>query len=384
MFLRLTNGKIVTRDKTLSGYDIIIENERIVDICKSNCINNIKNTVDCDDNYIMPGFIDLHCDMLESIVVPRKGIIFDVDYALLQSDKQLISQGITTIFHSISIANSTIVNRKRTLSVEQQLQIGKHIKKAKNLLINHKFHARLELNTIEAYNNIIEMIVNNEIDELSFMDHTPGQGQYHNIDTFKKEIDKQYGLLSTFEKDRIVKICQSKTKLSIEQLNYLISLCNDLKVPLAYHDVDNKKIVEWIKNNSFSICEFPLSVSVARTIQESGMYVLVGAPNVVQGQSHNNNTSAIELLKLGLAQIICSDYYSPSMLLSIFKLRDIGFSLENAVDFVSYYPAKAIGLKNKGYISVGNIADLIIVNSSSLPFVSSVIVNGKFKYRISV
>lgn len=385
IIMRLTNGKIVTKDTVLYGYDLIIENDKIKDICCSSGAKYSCDVVDCNENYIMPGLIDLHCDTLESIVVPRKGLVFDVDYALLQSDRQLISQGITTIYHSISVANSTIVNRKRTLSVEEQLKIGECIKKAKNLLINHKYHARLELNTIDAYDTVINMIKNNEIDELSLMDHTPGQGQYHDLEMFKKEIDKQYGELNETNKNKIIQTCQSKKKFTIEQLQYIISLCNTHKIPMAYHDVDNKKIVKWMKTNNFSICEFPLTLSVAQDIRESNLYTLVGAPNIIHGKSHNNNTSAIELLKHGLAQIICSDYYSPAMLLSIFKLKEIGFKLEEAVCFASYFPAQALGLCNKGCIAVGNIADIIIVHKNkSLPYVTSAFVNGKLKYRIGV
>lgn len=380
---RLTNGKIVTKNGVLVGYDLIIDNKQIIDICLSSETKCFCDTFNCKSNYIMPGLIDLHCDTLESIIVPRKGLIFDINYALLQSDRQLISQGITTIYHSVSIANSTIVNRKRTLSVKKQLQIGKCIKMSKNLLINHKYHARIELNTIEAYDDIISMIENDEIDELSLMDHTPGQGQYHDLDTFKKEIDKQYGSLDEKEKNTVIDICKSKTKFTKEQLERIISLCNTHKIPLAYHDVDKIEIVNYIRNNMFTICEFPLNLEVAKYIRESNLYTLVGAPNIVHGKSHNNNLSATELLKLGLAQIICSDYYSPSMLLSIFKLRETGFPLCEAVCFASYYPAQAIGLKNKGNIAVGNIADIIIVNENKpLPFVTAVFVDGKLKYKI--
>ena len=331
----------------------------------------------------MPGLIDLHCDTLESIIVPRKGLIFDVDYSLLQIDKQLISLGITTMYHAISIANSTIVNRKRTLSVEKQLEIGKTIKAAKNLLINHKFHARIELNTIEAYDILINMIKNGQIDEISLMDHTPGQGQYHDFDLFKKEIDKQYGFLSESDKNRIISTCLNKEKFSENQLKSIISLCNAYQIPMAYHDVDNYKIVDWMKLNNFSICEFPLYLKVAKYVNESSIYNLVGAPNIIHGKSHNNNLSAFELLKSGLANIVCSDYYPSAMLLSIFKLNELGFRLEEATRFCSYFPAKVLGLSNRGYIAAGNYADLIIVNAKhSLPYVTSAYVNGKLKYKI--
>ena len=79
--------------------------------------------IDCTGKFIMPGLIDIHSDVVENIIVPRKGIIFSNYTALSEVDKELASQGITTMYHSISIANSTICNRKRTLSVKQMIAI---------------------------------------------------------------------------------------------------------------------------------------------------------------------------------------------------------------------------------------------------------------------
>lgn len=122
---------------------------------------------------------------------------------------------------------------------------------------------------------------------------------------------------------------------------------------------------------------------MAQYSDKSGLYNLVGAPNIIHGKSHNNNLSAIELLKSGLVKIICSDYYSAAMLLSIFRLKELGFGLEAATRFCSYFPAKALGLDNKGCIAVGNYADIIIVNAKhSLPYVTSAYINGKLKYKI--
>lgn len=384
--LKLINGKIVLSNKTLVGYDLYIDNGKIIDICKHLSMSkSICDIIDCKDAYIMPGLIDLHCDTLESIIVPRKGIQFNIAYSLLQSDRQYISQGITTMYHSISVANSTIVNRKRTLTVSNQLEIGKTIKQTKDLLINHKYHARFELNTIEAYNPILNMLYNKEIDELSFMDHTPGQGQYRDLEMFKKEIDKQYGYLSETKKSKVIADCISKPKLSTKQIDCLIATCHNQNVPLTYHDVDKKAIVDWMKANHFSICEFPLELSVAEDIKKAKIHTLVGAPNIIIGRSHNNNLSALELLKTGLAHIICSDYYSPAMLQSIFILQKYGFTLEESVRFGTYNPAIAMGIKNKGIISVGNVADIIVVNVTDFtPYVTAALVNGELKYMIKI
>jgi alpha-D-ribose 1-methylphosphonate 5-triphosphate diphosphatase len=176
--LLLHQGTVVQSDKCLTEHSVLIRDGKIERVVCSNDVDTSAHiTIDCSGLFIMPGFIDIHSDVLETMIVPRKGIIMDVEIALFEIDKQLISQGITTTYHSISIANSTVCDEKRTLSIEQMLEIGRHIAHLNNgLLIDHKYHARLEVNTIEVYEEIADMIRDGAIDELSLMDHTPGQG----------------------------------------------------------------------------------------------------------------------------------------------------------------------------------------------------------------
>ncbi|MBR5472955.1 MAG: amidohydrolase family protein [Clostridia bacterium] len=55
----LTNAKIVTEGKILEGYDIIVDNDKIIDVKPSGETSGAK--VDLGGNYIAPGFIEIHC-----------------------------------------------------------------------------------------------------------------------------------------------------------------------------------------------------------------------------------------------------------------------------------------------------------------------------------
>ena len=142
----LANGLIVLQHEVLQGNAIVICGEKIEDIVsieEATHLKNVSDYIDCSGLYIIPGLIDIHSDMVETIIVPRKGLTFSNEIALHEADRQLIGHGITTIFHSISIANSTICNRERTLSVPQMISIGDAINKYDSqLLIHHRFHAR--------------------------------------------------------------------------------------------------------------------------------------------------------------------------------------------------------------------------------------------------
>lgn len=385
----LTNGKIVTVNEVLHDFALVLRGsiiEKIIPQSELPLDEGEVEIIDCMDQYILPGLIDIHSDMIESIIVPRKGLVFDYSIALFEADRQLISQGITTIFHSISIANSTICNRKRTLSVADMIGIGDAIcQYDPELLIHHRFHARLELNTIEAFEDIAHRIQQGKIHELSLMNHTPGQGQYTSLDMFKVEIKKQYGDVSEVRMDEIITECQSKPLLSQSQIATLLAYSTANNIPVAFHDVETESQLEFMKKYNICISEFPLNISIAAKASEWGLLNLVGAPNILKKKSHNNNASAIELLSNGWAKIICSDYFSPALLLSVFMLPKVTqLSLSEAVRCATYYPAQAVNIDSKyGSISPGKNADIIVVDDRGIvPKVVLAFVDGQQKHRL--
>ena len=55
----LTNGKIVSDGKVLCGYDIVIKDNKIVEVKPTD--ETIGEKIDLKGNYIAPGFIEIHC-----------------------------------------------------------------------------------------------------------------------------------------------------------------------------------------------------------------------------------------------------------------------------------------------------------------------------------
>jgi alpha-D-ribose 1-methylphosphonate 5-triphosphate diphosphatase len=56
--------------------------------------------IDADGLKVLPGIVDLHGDAFERQMMPRAGVDFPVDVALADSDRQAISNGITTVYHA--------------------------------------------------------------------------------------------------------------------------------------------------------------------------------------------------------------------------------------------------------------------------------------------
>ena len=92
------------------------------------------------------------------------------------------------------------------------------------------------------------------------------------------------------------------------------------------------------------------------------MAVVMGAPNVVRGGSHSGNISARDLAAAGLLDILSSDYAPVSLLHAAFLLHSgIEMPLPEAVAKVSFNPARALRLNDRGEIAPGKRADLVRV-----------------------
>lgn len=63
-YLLIKNGTIVTHDKTIFNQDILIENDRIVEI-ETNIEMEHCDYIDATGMYIVPGLVDMHCDLCD-------------------------------------------------------------------------------------------------------------------------------------------------------------------------------------------------------------------------------------------------------------------------------------------------------------------------------
>jgi alpha-D-ribose 1-methylphosphonate 5-triphosphate diphosphatase len=117
--------------------------------------------------------------------------------------------------------------------------------------------------------------------------------------------------------------------------------------------------------------------------KSQGMHVCVGAPNVVRGSSHSNNMRAIDAIKAGAADMLCSDYVPSAMLAAIFLLADRHMPLHEAVRLATLHPAQALGLEGEwGSVEAGKKADLILVElNEGYPLVRATIVDGIIVYQ---
>jgi alpha-D-ribose 1-methylphosphonate 5-triphosphate diphosphatase len=102
----------------------------------------------------------------------------------------------------------------------------------------------------------------------------------------------------------------------------------------------------------------------------------------VRGRSHLGWASAARLAEAGICSVLTSDYYYPCLLRAAFTLAGRGtLGLPEAWALISANPAAAAGLTDRGSITVGKRADLVLVDASgALPRPVATIAGGRIAY----
>lgn len=388
MITIIKNGKIVTPDAVEEGKTVVIEDDRIKEICtdyegKADCV------MDAEGGYIMPGFIDVHSDKIEQVILPRPTAQIDFGLALAECEKELLGLGITTVYHSLSLYKDEFFGKSPLRTKENVQKMAELIQDIheKEHLIHHRFHLRLEIDNFAGFDIAKSMIDENMVNEISFMDHTPGQGQYRDLMVYQEAVEKYQGReIKEQGMEAIIDYHKNKDRLSFEQLRELSAYAAKKGITTASHDDDCVEKLEVNGKIGVAISEFPITIDVAREAHNRGFYTVVGAPNVLLGGSHSGNMSAAEAMKDGCADIICSDYFPQAILHSIFIMaKQYGCSLPEIVKKATLNPAKAMKIDaDYGSIEAGKKADILIVaEKEGRPAVTGVLVDGEIELHVA-
>jgi len=368
----LTGARVVLPTETRQTVSILMEEGFITAIDPES--TNGAHAVDLRGRTLLPGLIDLHCDALEKEVEPRPNVHFPLDFACAQADKRNAAAGITTVFHALSFANHELGVRNNTFAAEIARAVHAWQPHA---LVDNRVHARYEITDETAPPVLEAMLVAGDAHLISFMDHTPGQGQFKDMAAYRSYLSKTYKKTDA-ELDTIMSAKLGAAESAMGRMKAVAAVARACGIAIASHDDDSPEKVETVSALGAAISEFPVNVATARAARAQGLVTLFGAPNMLRGKSQSGNMRALDAVLEGVADCLCGDYSPAALLPSVLKLPDLApIALHEAVALVSRNPARAVGLTDRGEISPGKRADLIAVKwLGGLPQVERVWVKG--------
>jgi len=387
----LRNALVVTPDDVLEDHELVLSGDTIVSIAPSGTTTQKDAQVfDCAGGWLMPGFIDIHADYIEHMAAPRPNAMMDLGIALHEAEREFLTHGITTMFHSLSFYGRKDFSTNPIRSPEATRALTRYITDShtKSHLVHHRFHARFEIDSVSRVDELRAYIEEGMVHLVSFMDHTPGQGQYRDLEMYR-HILKGYRDLSDQDIDTIIAESKQKQTVSAQLLMSLSEAAQKKGIAIASHDDDSQQKIELVRGLGATISEFPITMDVAKAASALGMHTVAGAPNVLKGGSHAGNLSATEAILEGCVDILCSDYYPPALLHAVFRLyNQHGLNLSQAVKLVTLNPAQAVGMQaGYGSLEAGKKADVLLVRvlEDQTPVVTDAWLAGQksmgFRYR---
>jgi len=372
----LSNARIVLADRTIMG-SLTIDDGIITAIDDA---TDAPDAVDFEGDFLLPGIIDLHTDNIEHHLHPRPAVRWPSSVAaVLSHDWQVLGAGITTVLDSLSMGDYDSKGQ-RTAMLEAAIDAVSQAKAAGLLKSDHYFHFRCELSDAGLLDLAQRHIDNPALRLVSMMDHTPGQGQWHNLEIYRAFRRKKNGQVWSDEEwdVYIAGRLQSQALHVTPSRAWIADAARARAVPMASHDDTTIADVDRAHADGIAISEFPTTMEAARRAHELGMQNVMGAPNIVLGGSHSGNVSAMALADEGLLDILTSDYVPASMLHAAFILAQRGLELHDAIAMVSSRPAAALGFTDRGQVAAGLRADLLRVRVvDGLPVIGGIWVAGR-------
>ena len=332
-----------------------------------------------DGLLVLPGIVDIHGDAFERQMMPRPGVDFAMDIALLDSDRQAVANGITTVFHGVTWSWEPGLrgpeNARTMLDALERLR--------PRLGADTRFHLRHETFNLEAEPEILRWLSERRIDLVAFNDHMLIADETSPRSKKLAQMVERSGL-SREAFLRLVDRVKARGNEVPASIARIAQAALTHGVPLLSHDDASPDQRRWFRALGCRLAEFPTTLETAQEAAAHGDDIVLGAPNVVRGGSHIGWIDAKEMVGRGLCSVLASDYYYPAQLLAAFRIADENvLPLHAAWALVSQTAATAARLTDRGTIARDRRADLILVDTQhERPRVVATIVAGRIVHLV--
>ncbi len=353
--LTLVGAQVLTETDGLRSTDLSIAGGYVVDA-------RAAKVVDLSGFMVLPGIVDLHGDGFERHLAPRRGAMKQMNEGVLAAEAELAANGITTAvmaqFHSWEGG---------LRAPEYAAQVFKAIQTVQGDVVTDLIpQLRFETHMLDDYAGLVEQIRDWGVQYLVFNDHLP-----HAKLAAGKKPPRLTGqaLKAGRNPEKHLEMMQEMHRRSPEVPQALDQLCAALAeqgVLMGSHDDQSAEGRAIWRARGVWLSEFPETIEAAEAARSGGDPIVLGAPNVVRGGSHNGNVSAAELIAMGLCDALASDYHYPSPRRAALMLAKTGvLDFSDAWALVSSGPAAVLGLMDRGTLKIGARADLVVLEQGT-------------------
>jgi alpha-D-ribose 1-methylphosphonate 5-triphosphate diphosphatase len=365
----LTNAKLVLLDRVLDG-SVVMRGDRIAAIDAGQ--SDAAGAIDVDGDFLIPGVVDVHTDNLERQVQPRSNARWPSRSAMLAHDAQCAAAGVTTVLDALCIGDLGF-DKERIKTFQDGVSDLDALADTGLLKSEHFLHLRCEVPARDVLALFDPVARHGRVRMISLMDHSPGVGQYANME-FYRALRRRDGTPEDHIERRIIELQDQRARLRAPNRRALLDRIAGRDVAIASHDDRTEEEIVENARDGIRISEFPVTMLAAKAAKAHGMMVIAGAPNIVRGGSHSGNVSAAELVLAGAVDAFASDYVPASLVEAAFLCAEQGgITLPQAIALITDRPAQMARLPDRGRLAPGLRADLVRVRvHQGLPVVRQV------------
>ena len=355
----LANAMLVLPNEVIHGA-IRVQDGQIAAIDAGGAVP--QGAIDCEGDLLMPGLIELHTDNLERHIEPRPRVNWPHASAIIAHDAELASVGITTVFDALRVG-SVVSNKKANYGEYARLLADENLdlRATGALRITHFLHLRAEVCSETLIDELAKFGPDDRIGIVSLMDHTPGQRQFRDLTQLRAYVCGKHGLSETEFESHVADQVALSQRLGAAHEAAAVTESRRFGAVLASHDDTTAEQVAISALHGAHFAEFPTTVEAARACHDHGIKVMMGAPNLIRGGSHSGNVAAHKLAEADLLDILSSDYVPSALLSAALMLGDLWGDVARGMRTVTSAPAAAVGLQDRGQLTLGARADLIRV-----------------------
>ncbi|WP_299618308.1 alpha-D-ribose 1-methylphosphonate 5-triphosphate diphosphatase [uncultured Tateyamaria sp.] len=358
--------------------------------------------IDARGLILAPALIDVHGDAFERQMMPRPGVFFPTDTAVIDTDRQLAANGIATAYHAVTLGwepGLRDVDRGRAL-----IQAMRDL--APRLTVENRIQLRWETFAFEALEVIAWALAGALLPSLAFNDHTSMTMRAYDMPIQDRAFEQSPEFaIAALDDDRMRARTASKAHRSgmdndayiallakvwdrrssvPETMAQVARMGQDAGAPMLSHDDTRAETRNFYRDLGAAVAEFPMTMEAVNTAHANGDPIIFGAPNATRGGSHIGSLAAGDMVEAGLCDALASDYFYPAMLAAIARLNAERRADRLALwSLVSTGPARAMNLSDRGDIREGQRADLVLVDwpDGAAPAIQGTWVAGRCAYR---
>ncbi|SDD06138.1 alpha-D-ribose 1-methylphosphonate 5-triphosphate diphosphatase [Ruegeria marina] len=318
--------------------------------------------IDLAGYLVLPGIVDLHGDGFERHMAPRRGAMKEMADGVVASEAELAANGITT-----AVMAQFWSWEGGLRGPEFAEGVFRAIRQVRDSLVTDLIpQLRFETHLLDDYDLLPDRLTEWEVPYVVFNDHLPHERL---AEGRKPPRLAGQALKAGRSPEKHLELLQRLHANGPQVPAALDALCAELHrrgVRLASHDDHSAEDCAAWQARGLRISEFPETAEAAEATRAAGGHVILGSPNVVRGGSHKGNASAIDLIAMGYCDALASDYHYPSPRRAALMLARSGLlDLGAAWALVSSGPARVLGLDDRGELSPGKRADLVILDAEN-------------------